>query len=194
MYETLLIPCFISSPHSCTYQAPDWNLASEFRVPLSCFRWEFVCTPFAWQVTVPITLFWELLTGTEWAIEFIIASALSKGLKKFVLGTPNGILVGSALQLRQFSLSSRLQVFRCELFELFSVIESIRGKYHRPLVRFKLPSYSAVSLCIHPWDRCEWRTTKRISYWRSCRRSRSTLEEIARQFQSFLPWLGSLQS
>ena len=82
--------------------------------------------------------------------------------------------MGFALQLRQFSLSSRLQVFRCELFQLLSII----GEHYGPIVRFRLPSYSAVPLCIRG-IRCEWRTMKRISYWTSRSTSSSTLATMA---------------
>ena len=60
---------------------------------------------------------------------------------KFVLGTPSPNGMGFTLQLRQFSLSSRassrLQVFRCELFKLLSVIELTLSKHYGPIVRLK---------------------------------------------------------
>ena len=81
---------------------------------------------------------------------------------KFALGTSNGM--GFALQLPQFSSCSRLQVFRCELFELLFVIGSTNSKHYILLVRFRLPSYSVVSLFIRG-IRCEWIIMKQINYW-----------------------------
>ena len=93
------------------------------------------------------------LIGTEWAIESIIASALSKGLKQsLLLGLQT---VWNLLYSYDNShLSSRLQVFRCELFEPFSVIGSTLSRYYDPIVRFRLPSYSVVSFCVRG-IRCE---------------------------------------
>ena len=122
------------------------------------------------------------LTGTEWAIESIIASALSKDLKQSLfLGLQT---VWDLLYSYDNTAMTILTVFKVagisvRTFQLLSVIGSTLSERYGPIVRFGLPSYSAVSLCIHPWDRCEWRTTKRISYWTFRSTSSSTLATMA---------------
>jgi hypothetical protein len=103
-------------------------------------------------MTVLATLFF-LLTGSEWAIESIITSALSKGLTEslfFGLQTVWDLLYSYD----NSHYLQRLQVFRCELFDFLSVIESTLSKRYDPIVRFRLPLYSAVSFFIRG-IRCE---------------------------------------
>ena len=87
-------------------------------------------------MTVPTTLVF-FLTGTEWAIESVIASALSKDLNQSLfLGLQTVWNLLYSYDISHFL--SRLQVFRCELF--LSLIESILNKHYGPLVGFRLPS------------------------------------------------------
>jgi hypothetical protein len=75
--------------------------------------------------------FFSLLTGSEWGIEDMIASALGKGLKQsLLLGLQT---VWDFLYIYDNShYLLRLQVFRCELFELLSVFElTLSERYER---------------------------------------------------------------
>ena len=132
----------------------DWSLAPKFRAPLSCLRWEFVWTLLLdkWQSQQ------HFMTGTEWAIESIIASALNKGLKQSLF---LGLQTVWDL-LYSYDSSHCLQGCRSFGAKFWIVCQWI--KHYGPIVRFRLSSDSAVSLCIRG-IRCEWRTTKRISYW-----------------------------
>ena len=147
----------------------DWSFAPKFRASISCLRWKFVLILFAWKWQSYQLFFYRHRMG-HWIYYRIRAEQGPQ--TKFVVGTPNGM--GFALQLRQFSLPSRLQVLRCEFFELLSAIGSTLSKHHNPIVRFRLPSHSAVSLCVRG-IRCEWRTTKWINYWASRSTSSSAL-------------------
>ena len=121
------------------------------------------------------------LTGTEWAIESIIASALSKDLKQSLfLGLQT---VWDLLYSYDNTAMTILTVFKVaglsvRTFQLLSVVGSTLSESYGPIVRFRLPSYSAVSLCIRGIG-CKWRTMKRISCWTSRSTSSSTLATMA---------------
>ena len=82
MNETL-IPCFIGFPHLS--HEPLAGILLEFRLWIQSSPFLSSTRIFCLTNDSP-TSKKKKLTATEWAIEFIIASALSKGPKKFVLG------------------------------------------------------------------------------------------------------------
>ena len=125
---------------------PSSPFLSSMRVCLITFTWK-------WQSR---QLY--IYIGTDWGIESVIASALSKDLKQ--------------------SLFLGLQTVWVLLYDLFELLFVIGLTLYGPIVRFRLPSYSVVSLWIRR-IRCEWRTTKRISYWASCSTSSSALATMA---------------
>ena len=169
------MPCFISPPHlSYVPGTRTCFIWLEFRawIPSSPFlssmrvRLNTICL----KNDSPDNFFFDRHRMGHWIYYRVRAEQGPQ--TKFVVGTPNGM--GFSLQLRQFSLPSRLQVLRCEFFELLSAIGSALSKHYNPIVRFRLPSHSAVSLCVRG-IRCEWRTTKWINYWASRSTSSSAL-------------------
>ena len=122
-----------------------------------------VCLLFAWQMTVLITFYFF---GRHWMGHWIYHRIHTEQgpWTKFVLETSNSMRF--ALQWWQFSLSSSLQASQCELFKFLSVIGLTLSKHYGPIVRFGLPLFSIVSLCICG-IRCEWWMKKWISYWTS---------------------------
>ena len=151
----------------------DWSLAPKFRAPLSCLRWEFVWTLLLdkWQSHQH---FFDRHRMGYWIYYRVRAE---QGLKQSLfLGLQT---VWDLLYSYDSShYLPRLQVFRCELFELLSALDRHLVDIIGPIVRLWIPSYSAVSLCICG-IRCEWRTTKRISYWTFRSTSSSALATMA---------------
>jgi hypothetical protein len=161
------------------YQAPecascDWSLAPEVRTRLSCLRWEFVWTLICLTNDSPDnTFFWQVPNGP---LNLLSCPRWARASNKVCSWDSKRYgIYSTATIIFIFSLSSRLQAFRCKFFELSSLG---RHSLNVPIVRFRLPSYSVVSLCVR-WIRCEWRTTKRISYWISRSTSLSALATMA---------------
>ena len=139
MNETL-IPCFIAFPH--LFHEPLAGILLEFRLWIQSSPFLSSTRIFCLTNDSPTSKKknWQppngqlnLLSRPRWA-----------RVPKVCSWAPNSI--GFDLPLREFSSSSRLQVFRCELFGLFSVIEST------PIVRFKISTFLLCYITLHPRD------------------------------------------